>query len=75
MARALGTTTETAAAVGIHPETLRRLYRAGIVPGYRTRRLLRFDLDEMLAALRSPASTPAGRATVEPDFDALDAAP
>jgi excisionase family DNA binding protein len=55
-----------------HPETFRRLYRAGRIPGYKVGRYLRFDPDEVADALRSTPGRAAVAAT--PDFDALDAA-
>jgi excisionase family DNA binding protein len=60
----------------VHPETLRRLYRAGRIPGYRVGRYLRFDPDELREALRSQCDTlrsAVSPATVSPDFDALGA--
>ena len=52
MARALTSTVHTAEEVDVHPETLRRLYRDGRIPGYKVGRLLRFDVDEVRDALR-----------------------
>jgi excisionase family DNA binding protein len=69
MARELGSTEETAAAAHIHPETLRRLWRDGRIPGYQFGRVLRFDLDEVCAALRATSAPTAAR--IEPDFEAL----
>jgi len=64
---------KTGAVFDVHPETLRRLYRAGRIPGYKVGRYLRFDLDEVREALRStPNDAPAPQ--VGPDFSALDAA-
>jgi excisionase family DNA binding protein len=61
----------------VHAETLRRLYRAGRIPGYKIGRFLRFDVEEIREALRT--STAGGAPTISgvavgPDFDALDAA-
>jgi len=73
MARELGSTAETAAAVHIHPETLRRHYRAGLITAYKVGRLLRFDIDEVRDAFRTTAGVSGRRrAPVGPDFEALD---
>jgi excisionase family DNA binding protein len=74
MARALIGTADTAAALKVSEEVVRRWHSAGRIPGYRCGRLLRFDLDEVLDALRSNESSNA-RANgthIEPDFAALD---
>lgn len=57
MARSLLSPTEIGAALAVHPETIRRLNRAGRIPGYRVGRYLRFDLDEVREALRYPLAT------------------
>jgi excisionase family DNA binding protein len=69
MARALSSTNDTAEEIGVNVETIRRLHRAGIITGYRAGRVLRFDLDEVRAALRTTTTTSPAR--VEPDFEAL----
>jgi excisionase family DNA binding protein len=71
MARALTSTIRTAELVDAHPETLRRLYRDGRIPGYKVGRLLRFDVDEVRDALRGSSATPRASARVEPDFGAV----
>lgn len=68
---ALVTTAEASEALAIHPETLRRLYRSGTLPGYKVGRHLRFDLDEIRSALRTERGT-AGAVTTSPNFAALD---
>ena len=68
----LDSTEVAAAAAGVHPETLRRLHRAGKIPGYKFGRVLRFDIDEVRAALRTRGSDREPSGTVEPDLDALD---
>jgi excisionase family DNA binding protein len=70
--RELGTAERIAARCRVHPETLRRLYREGRVPGYKFGRVLRFDLDEVCDALRTTPGSATTRAHFEPDFDALD---
>ena len=65
---------DTGVEFDVHAETLRRLYRAGRIPGYKVGRYLRFDPDEVREALRSTPNTATAGAAVEPDFDALDAA-
>jgi hypothetical protein len=58
----------------VSPETLRRLYRVGKVPGYKVGRLLKFDPVEIRETFRSvPKSEP--RTLVGPDFDAIAATP
>jgi excisionase family DNA binding protein len=54
-------------------ETIRRLYRAGRIPGYRVGRNLRFDPDEVREALRSGPTgiTVVATGHVAPDFDAI----
>lgn len=76
MASALISTSDAAELLGnMHPETIRRLYRAGRIPGYRVGRYLRFDPDEVREALRSePSTAVAGSVSATPDFDALDRA-
>jgi excisionase family DNA binding protein len=75
MARALLSPDDTGKLFDAGPETMRRLYRAGKIPGYKVGRLLRFDPDEVREALRSQPAADAPRTTdrVEPDFDALGA--
>jgi excisionase family DNA binding protein len=65
-------TEDTAAALGdVHPETVRRLWREGTIPGYKVGRLLKFDVDEVRLALRA-APRPSTRAVAAtPDFDAI----
>jgi excisionase family DNA binding protein len=63
------------AELGIHPETVRRLYREGRIPAYRVGRGLRFDVAEVRDAFRTSAPSPdeaTTGTTREPDFDALD---
>jgi excisionase family DNA binding protein len=59
--------------VDVHPETLRRKAREGVIPSYKIGNALRFDLDEVREACRA---TPGGRArastAVTPNFDALE---
>lgn len=43
---------ECAAELGVHLETVRRLHRAGKIPSYRVGSNLRFDVQEVKAALR-----------------------
>jgi excisionase family DNA binding protein len=46
------TAEETAAHFNVHPETIKRYYRRGVIPGYRFGpTLLRFDIDEVRKAL------------------------
>jgi excisionase family DNA binding protein len=73
----LTNTEDTAAALGdVHPETVRRLWREGRIPGYKLGRLLKFDVDEVRAALRAtPGTGTTPAALAEPDFDAIDAKP
>jgi excisionase family DNA binding protein len=59
-----------AEAIDVHEETVRRLVRASAIPFYRVGRVLRFDIDEVRAALRADGSSP-GVGRVEPDFAAL----
>jgi excisionase family DNA binding protein len=74
MARALLNTDTAAELVGIHPESLRRLWRNGVVPGYKAGRLLRFDVDEVRDALRTNKPPQRATATAAPNFDALERA-
>lgn len=37
------TTTSTAARLGVHPQTVRRLVKAGLLPAFRVGHNLRFD--------------------------------
>jgi excisionase family DNA binding protein len=75
LARVLTGTEDTADAIGVSAEVIRRWHKAGRIPGYRAGRLLRFDLDEVRAALRSPESTRSSSsgngAHLEPDLDAI----
>jgi excisionase family DNA binding protein len=71
MPHALSSTVDTAAEFDVHPETLRRLRRSGRIRGYMVGRVLRFDIDEVRDALRTPTGTPS-RPHAEPNFDALD---
>jgi excisionase family DNA binding protein len=56
MPRSLTSAVDTAAELDVHPETLRRLRRSGRIPGYLIGRYLRFDLDEVREALRTPTA-------------------
>jgi excisionase family DNA binding protein len=49
---------EMAAYLGIHPESLRRAYRAGRVRAYKIGRTLRFDPLEVRADLRASIRRP-----------------
>jgi len=73
MPHALLSASETAEALGVAAETVRRLYRSSSIPGYKVGRYLRFDLAEVRDALRSSTSDDATPVTVAPDFDAVDA--
>ncbi len=42
----------TAAQLGVHPQTVRRMVRSGRLPAYRLGHELRFDPDEIREALR-----------------------
>ncbi len=53
MPRPLQSAVNTAPLFEVDPETLRRLWRAGRIPGYKVGRHLRFDPDEVREALRS----------------------
>jgi excisionase family DNA binding protein len=68
--RSLQSPAATGELFDVHPETLRRLYRAGRIPGYKVGRYLRFDPEEIREALRS-VPVRAARSVVEPDFDAI----
>jgi excisionase family DNA binding protein len=73
MARALESARSTGEQINVCAETIRRLAREGRIPMYRVGRYMRFDVDEVRAALRT--STAVGRgvaAAVGPDFDAID---
>jgi excisionase family DNA binding protein len=66
---------DTAALLNTHVETLRRLARVGKVPSYKVGRSLRFDPEEVRAALRVDVAQPARArktSSATPDFDALD---
>jgi excisionase family DNA binding protein len=73
MARVLVSARTAGDSFDVHQETIRRLARDGRIPMYRVGRYMRFDLDEIRAALRADSS-PSGSGVVSPDFDALDAA-
>ena len=61
MPRPLQSAVDTAPLFDIEPETLRRLWRSGRIPGYKVGRYLRFDPDEVRDALRSgPPISPNG---------------
>ena len=61
---------EAARRLGLHPETLRRLHRAGKIPAFKVGKKLRFDLAEIREACRSTPNN--GRAVAAaPDFDAI----
>jgi hypothetical protein len=70
---------ETAVEIGqrykIDPETVKRQYRQGLIPGYRIGRALRFDPEELREHFRSTPSAAIRRAqvTAEPNFNAIDA--
>jgi hypothetical protein len=75
----LSSTNVTAALLGVHPKSLRRLARLGRVPVYRIGRADKYDILEVREALRQAAprpkrSVPArnGKVRLEPDLDALD---
>jgi excisionase family DNA binding protein len=68
MARELLSAGDTGEVFHVHAETLRRLYRARRIPGYKVGRFLRFDVDEVREALRA---TPDSARAVEPDFEAI----
>ena len=54
-------------------ETIRRLYRAGVITGYRVGRHLKFDPAEVREELRDRrGEQPGKRTATTPDFDALD---
>jgi excisionase family DNA binding protein len=78
MGRALVSTAGVADALDVSEAVIRRWHAAGRIPGYRCGRLLKFDLDEVLAALRSPESTRSSssgngaHAALEPNLEALD---
>jgi hypothetical protein len=51
-----------AEALGIRPRVVLELRRRGIIPGYKiSRRTLRFDLDECVAALKSRSEDECGQ--------------
>ncbi len=52
----LVTTNDAAKIIGIHPQTMARWARRGVVPAYIVGRGFRFDLEEVLDALRTRAA-------------------
>jgi hypothetical protein len=57
----------------VDPETIKRQFRQGLIPGYRIGRVLRFDPAELREHFRSaPGEKSSARATATPDFDALE---
>ena len=52
----LMSTTDVARIIGVNPKTMVRLARRGVVPAFAVGRVLKFDLDEVLDALRTRAA-------------------
>lgn len=50
------TTTQAAALLGVHPQTLRKLVRAGILPAYRVGHHYRLHPTDLEAFLRGSAA-------------------
>jgi excisionase family DNA binding protein len=48
---------EAAKAIKIHPETLRRMIRAGRIPHYRFNDCIRIDIEEIKKCLRQESRT------------------
>lgn len=61
--RAGATTAQVAERFMVSQETVRRWVRSGRIPSFRAGLLLRFDLDEVEATLRVPASKGDGDAS------------
>lgn len=59
-----------AAVLGVSPEKVKALHRAGLLPAYQTGpKQLRFDVDEALATLRVPARITAPSISAIDDHD------
>jgi excisionase family DNA binding protein len=70
---ALVSTEEAARLFSTHPETLRKRYRAGKLPGYKIGSALRFDPDEVRDVMRRDAQRKPERPAkpkAVPDLDA-----
>lgn len=73
----LESSSRTAAELGVHVNTVRALHKSGRIPGYFVGRVLKFDIEECRAALRSTPIPPpkSRRVRNAPNLDALDTPP
>jgi hypothetical protein len=64
---------ELGAAVGLHPETVRRMHREGRIPGLRVGRTVKYELGAVLETFRrvDQERVTATMSLAAPDFEAI----